>query len=144
MNGSAIDSAQDVTYKGAAVTLNPSWSIVGVGDFGGDGMADVLLRNTNGALEEWTMNGSQVESGQAITYQGAPVSLGSSWALAEVGDFNFDGKADLLWRNSTGALAEWTINGAAITSANPITYQGQTANPSGWQIHAQPTDLVFG
>ena len=130
----------DVTYKGAAVTLSPSWSIVGMGDFSGDGMADILLRNSNGALEEWIMNGSQIESSQAIAYQGAPVSLGSSWALAEVGDFNGDGKADLLWCNSSGALAEWTMNGAVITSSSFVTYQGQTVNPSGWQIQAQPTD----
>ena len=107
-------------------------------------MADILLRNTNGSLEEWLMNGSQIESGHAITFQGAAVSLNSSWALAEIGDFNGDGRADIMWRNSNGALAEWTMNGAAITSANPVTYQGQAVNPSGWQIHAQPTDLVFG
>jgi hypothetical protein len=144
MNRSIIDSSQHVTYQGALVTLPSSWSIIGVGDFNGDGMADILLRNTNGSLREWLMNGSQIESSQAITDRGASVSLASSWTLAAVGDFNGDGMADLLWRNSSGALVEWTMNGAAITSASSIAYQGQAVNPSGWLIHAQPTDLVFG
>ena len=144
MNGSTIDSAQDVSFQGAAVTLSSSWNIVGVGDFSGDGMADILLQNGGGSLVEWIMNGSQIEFGQAITFQGAPVSLNSSWAVAEIGDFNGGGNADIIWRNSSGALAEWAMNGAAITSANPVTYQGQTASPSGWNIQGAPTDLVFG
>jgi len=144
MNGSTIDSAQDVSFHGATVTLPSSWSIVGVGDFNGDGMADILLRNTNGSLEEWIMNGSQVESAQPVTFQGKAVSLDSSWALATVGDFNGDGMADLMWRNSSGAFAEWTMNRAVITSSSFVTYQGQTVHPVDWHTQGAPTDLVFG
>ena len=144
MNGSTIDSAQDVSFDGATVTLPSSWSIVGVGDFNGDGLADLLLRNTSGSLAEWMMNGSQIESAQTVTYQGAAVSLGSSWALAEVGDFTGDGKADLMWRNTNGAFAEWTMNGATITSSNSVTNQGQPVNPTGWHALAASTDLVSG
>ena len=144
MSGSTIDSAQGISFDGATVTLPSSWSIVGVGDFNGDGMADILLRNTNGSLGEWMMNGSQIESAEAVTFQGTAVSLNSSWTLAAIGDFNGDGKADLVWENSNGALAEWTMNGAAITSANSVTSQGQPVSPSGWHVLATPTDLVFG
>jgi hypothetical protein len=144
MNGPTIDSAQEISFDGAAVTLPSSWSIVGVGDFNGDGMADILLRNANGSLGEWMMNGSQIESAEAVTYQGTAVSLNSSWTLAAIGDFNGDGKADLVWENSNGALGEWTMNGAAITSANSITSQGQPVSPTGWHVVATPTDLVFG
>jgi hypothetical protein len=49
-----------------------------------------------------------------------------------------------VWENSNGALAEWTMNGAAITSANSVTSQGQPVSPSGWHVLATPTDLVFG
>ena len=90
------------------------------------------------------MNGSQIESAQAITSQGQPVSLGSSWALAAVGDFSGDGKADLMWRNSNGAFAEWTMNGAAITSSSLVTSQGQPVSPTAWHVATTPTDLVFG
>ena len=144
MSGSTINSAQNISFEGATVMLPSAWTIVGVGDFNGDGMADILLRNTNGSLEEWLMNGSQIESAQAITSQGQPVSLGSSWALAAVGDFSGDGKADLMWRNSNGAFAEWTMNGAAIASSSSVTSQGQPVSPTAWHVATTPTDLVFG
>ncbi len=107
-------------------------------------MADILLRNTNGSLGEWMMNGSQIEFAEPVTFQGTAVSLNSSWTLAAIGDFNGDGKADLVWENSNGALAEWTMNGVAITSANSVTSQGQPVSPTGWHVLATPTDLVFG
>ena len=37
----------------------------------------------------------------------------TNWAIVGVGDFNGDGKTDLLWRNtSSGENAIWYMNGA--------------------------------
>ena len=36
------------------------------------------------------------------------------WQIAGVGDFNGDGRADILWRNSDGQVVEWFMNGANI------------------------------
>jgi FG-GAP-like repeat len=33
-----------------------------------------------------------------------------------VGDFNSDGKADLLWRNNNGAVTTWLMNGVSVIS----------------------------
>ncbi|MDI9847256.1 VCBS repeat-containing protein, partial [Rhodoblastus sp. 17X3] len=135
MNGSQIASAQPITYQGAAVNLAASWGVAGVADFNGDGKADVLWRNTNGALYDWAMNGSQIGSAQPITYQGAAVNLDASWSVAGVGDFNGDGKADVLWRNTNGALYDWTMIGSQIASAQPITYQGAAVNlDASWSV----------
>lgn len=42
----------------------------------------------------------------------------SPWTVAGVGDFNDDGKADILWQNtSTGQVYFWLMNGAAVASA---------------------------
>jgi hypothetical protein len=47
-----------------------------------------------------------------------------------VGDFNGDGKADILWRNSsTGQVEIWLMNGATLTG------QGSPGSPTtDWQI----------
>jgi FG-GAP-like repeat len=129
MNGSQVASSQPLTYQGQPVTSSdPSWSIVGVGDFNGDGKADVLWRNANGALYDWSMDGSKIETSQPITYQGASVKLDPSWSVAGIGDFNGDGKADVLWRNTNGALYDWTMNGSQIETSSPFTYQGAAVN----------------
>ncbi|MFI4997854.1 MAG: FG-GAP repeat domain-containing protein, partial [Hyphomicrobiales bacterium] len=51
---------------------------------------------------------------------------GQSWHAAETGDFNGDGKADILFRNDSGAIWEWQMNtsgslhiGASSSVGNP-------------------------
>ena len=88
MNGSQITSAQTVTFQGNPVMPDASWQIAQIGDFSGTGTSDILWRNSDGALAEWTMNGSQITSGQAVTFQGNPVTLANSWStLAKPTDF---------------------------------------------------------
>jgi hypothetical protein len=41
-----------------------------------------------------------------------------TWSLAETGDFDGDGKADLLWRDgNSGATVVWFMNGTQISQA---------------------------
>jgi hypothetical protein len=41
--------------------------------------------------------------------------------VAGVGDFNGDGKSDILWRNaSTGEVDMWLMNGLASTASVPL------------------------
>jgi hypothetical protein len=106
-----------------------------MGDFSGNGTQDILWRNDNGAVAEWTMNGSQVTSAVDVTYQGSVAAPVSSWHVAGIGDFDGDGKSDILWRNDNGTVAEWLMNGSQVTSAVDVTYQGNVAAPnSSWQI----------
>ena len=43
------------------------------------------------------------------------------------GDFNGDGKADILWQNNSGTPAIWLMNGTSVTGS------GVLANPgTGW------------
>jgi serralysin len=144
MNGSQIASSQLVSSQGATVTLGSAWSVAGVGDFNGDGDADVLLRNSNGTLADWTMNGSKIASSQLLTSGGATVTLDPSWSIAALGDFNGDGKTDILLKNTSGAFVEWTMNGSAITAATQVTSSGQPVAAAAWQAQGNPTDLPFG
>ena len=49
------------------------------------------------------------------------------WHTAGIGDFNGDGKSDILWRNiSTGMVTMWLMNGSSITSWATILGGGNT------------------
>jgi len=46
-----------------------------------------------------------------------------------VGDFNGDGKADILWRHTSGVLALWFMNGTTIIGGG-----GVGTVPTDWHI----------
>jgi hypothetical protein len=63
----------------------------------------------------------------------AAVPSGSGgWSAAATGDFNGDGKSDILWRNNaSGVVEEWLMNGSTVSSMPNIA----TVDPSsGWVI----------
>jgi probable HAF family extracellular repeat protein len=135
MNGATVGSSAPVTYQGNQLAPDASWSVAGVGDFNGDGGADLVWRQSSGALSLWSMNGNAVSASSAITSQGNAVAPDASWSIAGVGDFNGDGHADLLWRQNTGAVAIWLMNGSSIGSSAAITYQGNAVAPdSSWSV----------
>src|SRR5262249_33083105 len=96
-------------------------------DFNGDGMSDALFRN-NGTFDDWTMNGPQIAASQLVTYQGSGVNVDRSFNVDGIGDFNGDGKADVLFRNTNGTFTDWTMNGSQIIASQLVTYQGSAVN----------------
>jgi hypothetical protein len=144
MNGSTVTSSGHFTSAGTAVNPDASWSLAGVGDFNLDGNADLLWRSSNGTLAEWLLNGSTITSSEQITFNGSRVQPDASWKMIEVGDFNGDGRSDLLWRNqNTGAMAEWLMNGSTITASISPTLNALPATLDGaWQPQAKPTDFA--
>jgi hypothetical protein len=115
MNGTDIQSGNNFT----PANLGTSWQVEGTGDFNGDGKSDILWQNTSsGQTQIWMMNGTDILSGNNLP----PANLGPSWQVAETGDFNGDGKSDILWRNnSSGRTQIWLMNGTDIMSGNNFT-----------------------
>jgi serralysin len=144
MKGSQIGSSQLLTSQGATVTLPAAWSVAGIGDFNGDGHADVLLRNSNGTFADWTMNGSQIVSSQLLTHSGSSLTLDPSWSVAALGDFTGDGKSDILLQNTSGAFQEWAMNGSTVTAATAVTAAGNPVTTPAWRAQGSPADLPFG
>jgi hypothetical protein len=112
MDGASVTT----TYNPGQVGLE--WKIVGAGDFVGDGKAEVLWRNTvTGEVDLWTIDGP----GAGQTHGQAIASVGLEWSVVGSGDFNGDGRADILWWDSaTGQVVAWEMNGAQVQAAQPI------------------------
>ena len=75
------------------------------------------------------MDGSTLVSADALA-GGAAVS--ADWHIAAVQDFNADVKNDILWRNDSGAVAEWNMNGTAIASVGTVA--GGAGVPADWML----------
>ena len=105
MNGKSQVASKSGPVKDAAqrddgLPDDASWAVAGVGDLGGDGKADLLMRHaTNGTWRYYRMNGRTVASGS-----GSAVGLpsGSAWKLAGLADLDGDGKDGVLLRNTSG------------------------------------------
>jgi hypothetical protein len=143
MQGSTVTSSSAVTYQGSSLAPDGSWSVVGVGDFNGDGYSDLMWRQSNGTLSLWQMNNSTVTSSSAITYQGNTLAPDASWHVVEIGDFDGDGKSDILWRNDNGTMSEWLMNGSQLIGSVAPSSQGNPVTPDGsWSVQGQPTNFA--
>src|SRR5579871_1808994 len=103
-------------------------------DLNGDGHSDILWRQAGGALADWSMSGSAI-SAAYVTSGGSIVAPDASWSVAAVTDFNGDHKADVLWRSSSGLLADWFMNGSTISSSGYLNVNGTPVMPDpSWSI----------
>ncbi len=115
--------------------VSSDWQIVGLGNFDGNPSGDKELLWSNsktGDLGIWTLNstGTAITSRSSITLNGQNYNKGTGWTIAGIGDFNNDGKDDILYRNAQqGSTQLLVMNGASIASTQDLG----TVDPS-WQI----------
>ena len=71
-------------------------------------------RTTTAPPAIWETNGSSVIGG------GSLANPGPSWHVIGVGDFNDDGRSDILWQNDSGEAAIWEMNGTTVIGAGSL------------------------
>ncbi len=113
MNGAMKESAQFTVPE----ILGVNWQGRGVGDFDGNGHADIVFRNSvTGKYRIWLLNGVNRISDPFTT----PDMEDMNTTISCSGDFDADGKADLLLRDmNSGALRIWFMDGAVRTANLP-------------------------
>jgi len=91
-----------------------NWQFMGFGDFNGDGRhGHSLAHNNTGTVAIWFLNSSgNIQSTASV----GAVPIATTWTIAETGDFDGNGKADILWIDGTGNVAIWFMTGATIAS----------------------------
>ena len=106
-----------------------NWKVGGVADFDGDGKADILWRNAStGENYLYPMNGTTILGTEGYLRTVADLN----WRVAALGDYNGDGKADILWRHAwTGQNYIYPMNGTTILGTEGYT---RTAVDLNWQV----------
>ena len=87
---------------------DPAWEVAGAADLGGDGRADLILRNpATGKWYYYPMAARTVTAGQgALDLPGA-----AAWTIQGLPDLNGDGKAEILLRHTGGTWHWYPMNG---------------------------------
>ena len=109
-------------------------------DFSGDGRSDLLWLNNVGTVSDWLgqMNGGFVGN-SAHDINNVP----SSWHVVGTGDFNGDGRVDILWRNDDGTVSDWLgqSNGSFVgNSGSRRQRPRQLAHCRHWRFQWRWTD----
>ncbi len=124
------------SYKYVATIDCSTWRIEGMGDFNGDGVTDVLVRNGgNGQVYSWLMK----EDGSRAGYQYI-TTLPSEWEIAgTTSDFNKDGINDIVVRNRTKG---WTYIWMMKNDGSRASYKYVTTIPAAdWEIAGTASDF---
>jgi subtilisin family serine protease len=123
MNGTAIAG------EGYLRTVSDqNWKVVGTGDFDDDGKDDILWRNSvTGENYLYLMDGKTIKPGEGYLRAVAD----TTWQIVGVGDFNGDGKSDILWRNSvTGQNYLYLMNDRNIAGEGYL----RTVTEQAWEV----------
>ena len=115
--------------QGSIVAVANSWQVEGIGDFNGDGRDDILWRSAAGEVGNWLGSASG-----ALAYNAAAgVTVADTyWQVAGVGDFNGDGRDDILWRGGNGEIGSWNATGIGGFTYNASA--GIAGAPLSWQV----------
>jgi hypothetical protein len=124
-----------IAASGFPATASPQWTIVDArGDYDGDGRTDVLWRNAEGTVAIWRMTALDAVA-DTVFFGTAPIGR---WRLADgAGDYDGNGRSDLLWVDVDGNVVIWFLDMAA-RSFRAVSLG--SAGP-GWRVLDASSDL---
>ncbi|HEV2043853.1 MAG TPA: VCBS repeat-containing protein, partial [Sphingomicrobium sp.] len=117
----------------ALSSVPTAWFVAGTGDFNGDGRDDILWRNNDGTLSNWL---GQANGGFVANDVNAAAFVPISWTVVATGDYNGDGRDDILWRNSDGTLSNWLVTAAGGFTPNDANAAAPV--PTSWHVQPEP------
>ena len=87
----------------------------------------------------WGINGTTVTGGGSV---GNP---GPNWHALGAGDFNGDGRADIVWQNDNGEVVVWDLNGTSVIGGGTLGNPGPSwhAMGTGDYNHDGRSDILF-
>ena len=116
------------SYLGPIPNSDVAWHVKGSGDFNGDGKWDVVWQHDDGRAAVWLVAGTTPTALLGADQVGG--DPGAGWNVIGSGDFNGDGKSDILWQNDDGRAAVWLLNGLSVIGADQV---GSDPGP-GWNV----------
>ena len=112
----------------------PDWEIASIGDFNGDQVSDVLWRNRTTGENAIGFLVSDLGEVYWYAYPTRPVVI-SAWKVVGTGDFDGDGRSDILWRNgSTGANVVWRFTDLTGNGSPGFVSTGLPAVSAPWKV----------
>jgi hypothetical protein len=112
-----MDGVNRTSYSYLSIPrpADPAWKVATIADMNGDTKPDLVWQHSvTGQLAAWMLDGTTVTSRVSLN----PWSVvDNNWKIVNSGDFNGDGKPDLLWKHSVeGFLIVWMMDGVNRTS----------------------------
>ena len=106
------------------MSVGPPFTIVGIGDFDKNGGADILFRNTaDNGTQIWLMDGNRISRRVPLLSEDnkTPMFVGPPFTIVGIGDFDKNGGADILFRNTTDNGTQiWLMDGNRISRRVPL------------------------
>lgn len=138
-----MDGLNDIRHLLApdGLPVDTYWYVIGVGDFNGDDRDDILIKHRDGAWELKTPTNSNAETFLSIQ---VPFETKLDWRDESIGDYNGDGRPDLLLRHADGSWKVQSINTTTDTETTTLTEWQVSHLPSDWAWNQAATGDLDG
>ena len=133
-NSTVIHTVRDPS----GLPADTKFLVIGIGDFDGDRVEDILTRHVDGS---WYLHTQVDESGSAFNTRLVPFQTRSDWRDEATADFDGDGQHDVLLRHATGKWERQTLS----DGENASVATAQLSHiPSAWDWRTKTTGDIDG